>query len=113
LAGFAIRLANVWTRLRERLFNAVGIVVLIVWFFASTVIATGPLGLKADRSNLGIVMLIFIAPAAVVVVIQELVHRIKFGPTKPGRHARGVLDLDSLSELDKGLRRGDGDTPTH
>ena len=100
-----------WTRLRERLFSAVGVVVLIVWFIASTAIATGPLGLEADRSNLGIVMLIFLAPAAGVVVIQELVHRIRFGPIQPGRHSRGALDLDVLSDLDKGLKRGDGDTP--
>lgn len=102
-----------WTRLRERLFSAVGVVVLICWFFASTAIATGPLGVEAQRSNLGIVMLIFLAPAAVLVVIQEVVHRIRFGPTKPGRHSRGTLDPGVLSDLDTGLRRGDGDTPTH
>lgn len=81
-----------WRRLRERLFSAVGVAVLIVWFLASTAIATGPLGLEAQRSNLGVVMLIFLAPAAVIVVVQELVHRIRFGPTKPGRHSRATLD---------------------
>lgn len=102
-----------WTRLRERLSSALGVVVLIACFFASTAIATGPLGLEADRSNLGIVMLIFVAPAAGVVVVQELVHRIRFGPTKPGRHSREALDLDVLNELDNGLKREDGDTPAH
>ena len=106
-----ITLARMWIRLRERLFNVVGVVALILWFFASVAIATGPLGLEAQRANLGILMLIFLAPAGVVVVVQELVHRIRLGPTKPGRHSRGVLDLEVLSELDKGLKHGDGDTP--
>lgn len=101
-----------WTRIRERLFSAVGVAVLIVWFITSTAIVTGPLGLEAQRSNLGIVMLIFLAPAGGVVVVQELVHRIRFGPTKPGRHSRGTLSPDVLSDLDKSLKRGDGDTPT-
>ena len=104
-------LAGMWVRLRERLFNAVGIAVFISWLFASVAIATGPLGVEAQRSNLWIVMLIFVAPVAVVVVVQELVHRIKFGPTKPGRHSPSALDFGVLSELDRGLKRGDDDTP--
>jgi hypothetical protein len=91
-----------WSRLRERQFSAVGVAVLIVWFFASTAMATEPLGLEAQRSNLGIVVLIFLAPAAGVVVVQELVHRIRFGPTRQGRHSPGALDTDVLSDLDKG-----------
>ena len=106
-----ITLAGMWIRLRERLFNVVGVVVLILWFFASVAIATGPLDLEAQRANLGILMLIFLAPAGVVVVVQELVHRIRFGQTKPGRHSRGASDQEVLSELDKGLGQGDGDTP--
>jgi len=106
-------LAGMWVRLRERLFNAVGIALLISWLLASVAIATGPLGVEAQRSNRWIVMLIFVAPVApvaVVVGVQELVHRIKFGPTKPGRHSRSALDFDALSELDRGLKRGDDDT---
>ena len=100
-----------WNRLRGRLFSAVGVVVLVVWFVGSIAIATGPLGLEADRSNRGIVTLIFLGPAAGVVVVHELVHRVRFGPTKPGRHLRGPLDLDVLSDLDKGLKRGDDENP--
>lgn len=105
-----ITLAGMCIRLRERLLNVVGVVALILWFFASVAIATGPLGLEAQRSNLGILMLIFLAPAGVVVVAQELVHRIRYGPTKPGRHSPGALDPELLSELDKGLKRGDDNT---
>lgn len=100
-----------WARLRERLFNAVGIAVSISWLFASVAIAIGPVGVEAQRSNLWIVILIFLAPFAVVVVVEELVHRIKLGPTKPGRHLRTALDLDLLSGLDRGLKRGDDDAP--
>lgn len=33
-------------------------------------------------------MLIVLAPAAVLLVADEVVHRIKHGPQPPGRHSR-------------------------
>ncbi len=34
-------------------------------------------------------MIIFLAPLPMLLVAEELVHRIKNGPPKPGRHSKG------------------------
>jgi hypothetical protein len=53
-------------------------------------VATEVLGVQARRSNLWIVMFIFISPLPVMLLAEELVHRIRYGPSKPGAARREV-----------------------
>lgn len=100
-----------WSRRFVR--QILGGTLVLSWFVASVMIATELFDVEPQRSNRWVVMLIFFAPGAVALVVPELVHRIKFGPTKPGRHSRGELKVDMPRELDDGdLGRVHGDTPT-
>ncbi len=77
-----------WGRLRARLLNTGMYLVFLVWFLCAVAIATGPLEVEPRRSNLWVVVLILLAPFAVMITVEELVHRIKNGPQAPGRHSR-------------------------
>src|SRR5262245_4120878 len=82
------RIASMWGRVRTRL-SSVGMILLsLAWLVGAVLIATGPLGVEPRRGNLWVVATIFLAPFAVLVVAEELVHRIKHGPQAPGRHTR-------------------------
>ena len=87
-AAFNRTIRGMWNRIRLRLVTVGAVLICVVWFLAAVVIATGPLGLEPRRGNLGILVLIFLFPSAVMVVVQELVHRIRNGPQSPGRHSR-------------------------
>ena len=75
------------SRLRERLSNALAIVICLVWLVIAVTIAVGVLDVEPRRSNLWIPTLIFLSPAAVVLLGGELVHRLRNGPQPPGRHS--------------------------
>lgn len=75
-------------RMRQRLMNAGFWVISVAWLIGAMFIATEVFGVEARRGNLRVVLWIFLAPFAVLVVGEELVHRIKNGPQKQGRHAR-------------------------
>ena len=104
-----------WSRRFVR--QILGGALVVSWLIASSVIATELFHVEPHRSNRWVVTLIFFAPVAVATVIAtvvpEAVHRIKFGPAKPGRHSRGErLKADPSRKLDDGdLGRVHGDTP--
>lgn len=78
-----------WGRVRARLLSVGGVILTLAWLLAATAIAAGPLGVEPQRTNLWVVGLIFLAPVAVTIIAEELVHRIRHGPQAPGRHLRG------------------------
>ncbi|MBB3044505.1 hypothetical protein [Nocardioides soli] len=82
-----------WNRARGRLSKAGGIVLALGWLGVAVAIATGPLDLEPRHSNLWVVVLIFLAPFAVLVLVlvTELVHGIKNGPQAPSPHARSPV----------------------
>ena len=60
----------------------------LAWLFVIVAVATGPLGVEPRRSNLWVVGLIYLAPFAVIVIAEEVAHRLRSGPQAPGRHSR-------------------------
>lgn len=100
-----------WSRRFVR--QILGGALVVSWFIASIVIATELFNVEPERSNRWVVISIFFAPGAVAIVIPEFVHRIKFGPAKPGRHSQGEqLNADVDRTVDDGdLGRVHGDAP--
>jgi hypothetical protein len=87
-----------WRRLVDRLLNVGTAVVLVAWLVASAAIVFGSLGFEFHRGYTGVVFAIFLAPIAVWVLVEELVHRLKHGPTKPGRHTQAMFNPEDASE---------------
>lgn len=56
------------------------------WFFGAMVIAVELFDVEPRRSNLWIVVLVFVAPVVVFLLGRELVLRANDGPRPPGRH---------------------------
>ena len=75
-------------RLREQLWSIGGAAIAVVWLLISIYIATSVFGFEARRRHLWAVLLIFASPLPVILVLEEAIHRIRHGPTKPGRHSR-------------------------
>ena len=100
-----------WRKPVDRLLTVGTALVLAAWLVASAAIVFGPLGFEFHRGNTGLVFAIFLAPIAGWVVVEELVvHRLKHGPTKPGRHSRAAFDLEQLLKLDERLKRRSDDS---
>jgi len=67
-------------------------------FFGAVAIATRPARRRASPGQLWVVMLIFLAPVPVMILVEELVHRIKNGPQAPGRHSHDATAVHVMSE---------------
>ena len=64
-------------RTSERKKTVISWILGVVWFLAAIQIAAGPLGITPDRSNLWIVLLIFLGPIAAWAVALGLINWVR------------------------------------
>lgn len=74
--------------LRKRLTGAASVVLVAGWFVGALVIVTEWMHVEAQRGNLWILMLVFLAPFLALTAGGEFIHWIRNGRRQPGRHSR-------------------------